>query len=163
MSLKIVIFLASVAGLVGIALGYYLRLIISLGKRGSMELEIKKMEVGAQEEAKKIILDAEHKAAETMKELRQEVKEKEEKLKSVEDRLIKKEDTLEKRQADLDSEVESIKGKVVEIKSIKEKADKLLVERETMLEKIGRLSHTEAKEEMMKSIENKYGDDSMPA
>ena len=79
MSLKIVILLASIAGLVGIALGYYLRLIISLGKRGSMELEIKKMEVGAQEEAKKIILQAEHKAAETLKESRETAKEKEEK------------------------------------------------------------------------------------
>src|SRR3954465_11049036 len=101
MSTKIIILLASVAGLVGIALGYYLRLIISLGKRGSMELEIKKMEMGAEEEAKKIILEAEEKAAATMKELRQEAKEKEEKLKSTEERLIKKEDTLDRRQADL--------------------------------------------------------------
>lgn len=159
MSLKIVILLASIAGLVGIALGYYLRLIISLGKRGSMELEIKKMEVGAEEEAKKIILEAEHKAAETMKELRLEVKEKEDKLKTTEDRLIKKEDSLEKRQADLDSEVQSIKGKVQEIKAIKEKADKLLTDREAALEKAAKLTNIEAKEELIKNIESKFGDD----
>lgn len=159
MSLKIVILLASIAGLVGIALGYYLRLIISLGKRGSMELEIKKMEVGAQEEAKKIILQAEHKAAETLKESRETAKEKEEKLKATEERLIKKEDLLEKRQADLDSEVESIKGKAVEIRAIKEKADKLLTDRTEVLEKTARLSTTEAKDELVKDIEKKYGDD----
>ena len=56
MSLQIVILLAGGAGLLGIALGYFLRLIISLGKRGSMELEIKGMMLQAKEEAKKIIM-----------------------------------------------------------------------------------------------------------
>ena len=40
MSLKLVALFLSVAGVVGVAVGYYLRLIISLGKKGSMELEI---------------------------------------------------------------------------------------------------------------------------
>ena len=42
MSLKIVMLLAGLTGLVGIALGYVLRWILTIGKRGSMELEIKK-------------------------------------------------------------------------------------------------------------------------
>ncbi len=159
MSLKIVILLASIAGLVGIALGYYLRLIISLGKRGSMELEIKKMEMTAQEEAKKIVLEAEEKAAETMRLLREDVKEKEEKLKVTEDRLIKKEDLLDKRQADLDSEVESIKSKVVEIKAIREKADKLLSDREAALEAVAKMSRDQVKDELIKETERKYGED----
>ncbi len=159
MSLKIVILLASIAGLVGIALGYYLRLIISLGKRGSMELEIKKMEMAAQENANKIVLEAEEKAAETLKQLREDIKEKEEKLKITEDRLIKKEDILDKRQADLDSEVESVKVKVTEIKNIKERADKLLAERETALESVAKLSKEEVKTELIRETERKYGED----
>ena len=70
MSLKIVLLLAGIAGLVGIAVGYFLRMIISLGKRGSMELEIKGMMLQAKEEAKKIILEAENKAVETLKHLK---------------------------------------------------------------------------------------------
>lgn len=159
MSFLTVILLATVALLVGVGIGYYLRLIISLGKRGSMELEIKKMEVEAQEAAKKVVLEAEEKAAETMRELRQEVKEKEEKSKAIEERLIKKEDSLEKRQADLDSEVEALKGKAVEIRAIKEKADKLLVDRQAILESTARLSEAQAKEEIIKTTENKYQDD----
>lgn len=159
MSLKIVVLIATLVGLGGIALGYYLRLIISLGKRGSMELEIKKMEVEAQEAAKKVVLEAEEKAAETMKELRQQVKEKEEKAQAIEERLIKKEDSLEKRQADLDSEVESIKAKAVEIRAIKEKADKLLADRQASLESTARLTEAQAKEEIIKTTENKYSDD----
>lgn len=159
MSLTIATLLSSIAGLVGIALGYYLRLLIARSKRNSMELQIDKMEAAAQEKGKKIILEAEHKAAETLKESRETAKEKEEKLKATEERLIKKEDTLEKRQADLDSEVESIKNKANEIRAIKERADQLLIDRETALEKASRLSAVEAKEELVKNIEKKYGED----
>lgn len=159
MSLKIVIVLASLAGLVGLALGYYLRLIISLGKRGSMELEIKQMELAAKEEAKKIVLEAELKSAETMKELRAEAREREEKIKQSEDRLIKKEDLLDKRQTDLDHELEGLKKKISDIKEIKERADKLLVDRERSLEKVANMSFSSAKEELFKSVEKKYEED----
>ncbi len=159
MSLKIVALIAAVAGLLGISLGYYLRLIISLGKRGSMELEIKKMEVRAEEEARKILLEAEKKAAETIRGVREEAKEREDKLKVAEERIIKKEDSLEKRQADLDSEVESLKAKIGEVKEIKERADKLLSERKETLEKTARMSESEAKEELEKTIEKNYGGD----
>ncbi len=159
MSLKIVALIAAVAGLLGISLGYYLRLIISLGKRGSMELEIKKMEVHAEEEARKILLDAEERATETMKEMRLEAKEREEKLKATEERVVKKEDALDKRQSDIDTEVESLKTKIIEIKEIKEKADRLLVERNEVLEKTARMTEAEAKEMLEKNIEKNYGED----
>ena len=120
MSLTTVILLAGVVGLVGIAIGYYLRLIISLGKRGSMELEIKGMMLQAKEEAKKIVLEAENKAVESLKEIKNEAKEKEDAAKIVEARLIKKEDLLDQRQIDIDKEVENIKKKIVEIKEIRD-------------------------------------------
>lgn len=159
MSLKIVTLIAILAGFAGAGVGYYLRLIISLGKRGSMELEIKKMEMDAQEEAKKIVLSAEQKAAETLQAMRQESKEREDKLKVLEERLIKKEDTLEGRQKDIDNEVESLKEKIGEIKEIKERADKMLTERTATLERTARLSEQEAKEELIKQAEKKYGED----
>jgi len=151
--------LASLVGLVGIAVGYYLRLIISLGKRGSMELEIKQMQFEAEEESKRIILNAEQKAAETIQELRKESKEREDKIKTTEDRLIKKEDLLDRRQSDIDSEVENLKNKALEIREIKDRADKILEERKLGLERISRLSETEARDELMKEAEIKYAED----
>ena len=38
----------------GLALGYYLRLIVALGKKGSVEIEIKRMMISAKEEAQRI-------------------------------------------------------------------------------------------------------------
>jgi len=105
-SLKLIAVFLAVAGLIGVAVGYYLRLIISLGKKGSMELEIKEMLLSAKEEAKKITIDAESKAAKAIEEARKEEKEKEAKITQTESRLIKKEEFLDKRQTDLDKEVE---------------------------------------------------------
>jgi hypothetical protein len=39
--------------LLGVVIGYYLRLIIALGKKRSIEIDIKQMMVGAKEEAQK--------------------------------------------------------------------------------------------------------------
>ena len=80
MPLKLVALIASFAALLGIAFGYFLRWIISLGQRGSVELRIKQMELSAKEEAKKIVEEAEKKAEEQVKESRTESKEKEEKI-----------------------------------------------------------------------------------
>lgn len=159
MSLKIVVLLASAAGLVGIALGYYLRLIISLGKRGSMELEIKEMMLRAREEAKKITESAQNKADETLAEARSEMKEREEKLKKSEERIIKKEDALDLRQTDIDKEVENIKAKIAEVKKVKEKVVALEFGKQAELEKIARLGEAEAKAELIKTVEKKYEED----
>lgn len=153
MSLKIVALLLSIAGVAGVAIGYYLRLIISLGKKGSMELEIKEMLLTAKEEAKIIIADAESKSNKYLNEARKEIKEKEDKNQITESRLIKKEDVLDKRQADLEKEVEAIKEKVAEIKAIKERAEKLEVERAQALEKVAGMNTEEARQMLIKTIE----------
>ena len=54
--------LAILALAAGIGLGYLLRIIISLGRRGSMELDLKQMELRAREEAQKVIDEAETRA-----------------------------------------------------------------------------------------------------
>src|SRR3989344_4546775 len=159
MSLKIVVLIAGLASALGIGVGYYLRLIISLGKRGSMELQIKESELAAKEEAKKITLHAQEEASRIMKEAREEMRQKEEKEKRTEDRLIKKEDLLDKRQSDIEKEVEELKGKIVEIRKVKEKVDLLEKNKQAEIEKIAHLSEAEAKEELFKTLEKKSEED----
>lgn len=159
MSLKIIFALLAVAGVTGIAFGYFLRWIISLGKRGSMELEIKQMMLEAKEEAKRITANAEAKAKETTQELKAELKEKENQLKRNEDRLIKKEEFLDKRQLDIDKEVEDIKKKIEEIKTAREKISKLEAKKRSELEKVSNLTTQQAKEELIKAVEKQYEED----
>ena len=161
MSLKLVALLLSVAGVAGLAIGYYLRLIISLGKKGSMELEIKEMLLTAKEEGKKIVSASEEKANSILEEARREIREKEEKIQQTASRLIIKEDLLDKRQIDIDKEVEIIKSRVAEIKTIKDKVDKMEIERLQILEKVSNMSQEEAKNEIIKNIEKNHTEDLM--
>jgi ribonucrease Y len=154
-----IILLAAVSVAAGTALGYYGRLLIALAKKRSIESDLKQARLHAEEQAKKIILEAEHKAAETMKHAREEAKEREDKAKAAEERLMKREDALESRQHDLDAEVEAIKLKIGEIRGIKERADKLLAERNEAYERAARLTESEAREEILKIAEAKYADD----
>jgi ribonuclease Y len=161
MSLKLVAIFLALSGVVGIGVGYYLRLIISLGKKGSMELEIKEMLLAAKEEAKKIVADAEIKVQKNLDQSRQEIKDKEEKIQQTETRLVKKEDLLDKRQADIDQEVEAIKARIAEIKQIRERADKMESDRKIELERVAGLSTESAKEELIKAIERGSEEDLM--
>jgi ribonuclease Y len=148
MSLSLIILAGGLAGLVGIVVGYFLRQAIALGRKGSIELEIKRILADAQEQAKQITAEAEKKSIDTLREVRVEIKEKEDQVKKIEDRLVKKEEFLDKRQLDIDAEVEGLKTKIAEIKVIKDKVDNMHQEKLRELEKLGHLSESEAKDEL---------------
>ena len=75
MSPQLLIIIATLIAVVGVAVGYYLRLVVSLGKRETIEVEVKEMLLKAKEEAKKVALEAENKAVEVMQQTRTEAKE----------------------------------------------------------------------------------------
>ena len=83
------------AAIVGVVVGYYLRLIISLGKKGSVDIQIKQLLLSAKEEATRIVDEAKKKADEKEEEMRAREIEKEGEQKKTEDRLIKKEELLD--------------------------------------------------------------------
>ncbi len=159
MSLQTAFILVALAGVAGIAFGYFLRLIISLGKRGSMELEIRQMKLDAETKAQSIIQEAEQEGQKRAQELAGQYKERERDLKATEDRLVRREELLDKRQLNLDSEQETISKKNEEIVQTKEQADNLLHERQTGLEKLSELTAEDAKKELLKSVEKQYEGD----
>lgn len=159
MSLKLALLASIFTALLGVAFGYFLRWIISLGNKGSVEIKVRQMMLEARDEVKKITDEAHKKAEEVLKEGRLEIKEKENNLKKTEARLIKKEEFLDNRQLDIDKEIEVIKQKVAEIKTIKERADALEVKKQNELEKIARLSSDEAKKELLDIVEKKSEED----
>jgi len=160
MSLALTIILISVGALLlGVLIGYYLRLIIALGKRRSIEIDIKQMMVGAKEEAQKITEEAKKKTESKLAELKEEEKKKEQELKETEKRLIKKDELLDARQVEINKEVENIKLKVEEVKKIQEKVSAIEAEKTLELERVAKLNQEEAKSELLKDIEKKYEED----
>ncbi len=157
----ITILLSALALILGTGLGYYLRFIIALGKRRSIEIDIKQMMVGAKEEAQRITDEAKKISETKLAELKDEEKKKEQEFKETEKRLIKKDEFLDARQTEIDKEVENIKTKVEEVKKIQEKVTNLEAEKTIELERVAKLSQEEAKTELLKDVEKKYEEDLM--
>jgi len=155
----IIILIIAGALFLGVGIGYYLRLIISLGKRRSIEIDIKRMMVTAKEESQEIIEEAKKTSEKKLLELRKEEKDKEQEFKETEKRLIKKDEFLDTRQVELDKEVESVKIKIEEIKKIKDKIVEVEKEKIAEIEKIANLTEEEAREKLLQDTEKKYEED----
>jgi len=159
MSLKIFFLLLGLTGAVSIAIGYYLRLIISLGKRGSMELEIKKMMLDAELKAKAITEAADKRAEDKAQELSGEFKEKAQELKTTEERLIRKEELLDNRQSNLEKDQETLVKKTEVLQLTQQEAEALVRAQQEKLESMAGVTVEEAKSSLMQSIEKQYEND----
>ena len=155
----VIILISASALLLGIGIGYYLRLIIALGKRRSIEIDIKQMMVSAKEEAQKITDEAKKGSEIKLTELKEEEKKKEKEWRERESRLIKKDEFLDARQVEINKEVDNIKIKVEEVKKVQERVAKTEEDKRAELEKIAKLTQVEAKKELLIDIEKKYEED----
>ncbi len=159
MSLKTILLLTITSGLGGIVFGYFLRWLITLGQKGSVEIAVKKTILEAKDQAQKIVDKAETQA----EELRHEIKEKERtqeiELKRKEERLIKKDETLDKRQVDIARELETIKQRFKEIEQLKNELTQAGIKKAGELERVAKLTEAEAREELMETIAKNYEED----
>lgn len=159
MSVKVILMLLALSGLVGVAFGYFLRWIISLGKRGSMELQIKQMMLETKEEAKKVIEDAERKGQEIVKAREAQFGERERENKKTEERLINKEGLLDKRQVDIDGQVEELKQRAEKLEESRAEAKELGERAVKELERVSGLTIESAKEELLRTLERDFEED----
>lgn len=159
MSVEMFFLFTAVAGLTGIVFGYFLRWLISLGKKGSMELRIKRMELAAEEEAKRVKDKAEQEASRIMKEAKEAEQEASREHKRTEERLIKKEEFLDKRQVDIETEKENLKHKADEVKEKQEAVEQLEEKQQKELERVSGLSEERAREELFAVLKRKSEDD----
>lgn len=158
MSIKLVLILLAISGLAGIALGYVLRLLISLGQRGSLELEIKQKMLETREKAQKLLKEAEERAILLAEERLGPVEEREERLEKTEDRLSKKEEFLDERERSFVESMEELKSRENEAARKRREAEELIAERVNTLGKIANLSESAAKDLLMKDLERAYED-----
>lgn len=149
----------SVALILGLAAGYYLRYIHAISRRSSLELDLKERELQAEQKAIKIIERAEEKAKEIERETKEQCRALEEKIQHKEERLEKKEELLDQRQIDVDSQVENVRVKIDEVKEIKIKLDERKNELDQKLEEVAKLSKEEAYEKIVTNVEKERESD----
>ncbi len=158
---KITLILGALALLVGAGVGYYLRIIIALGQKSGIELEIKKLLIIAKEDAQKILAEASKKAEEKIETAEAEEKKKLEDIKKAEERIIRREDTLELKDRELQRAQEDLVAKNTTLEGVKAEieAKKLLVE--TELARISGLTEEDARALLIREIEEKYEEDTL--
>jgi ribonuclease Y len=161
MSLKLLFTLLGLAALGGAALGYVLRWLLVLARKGSIEIEVRQILLDAQVQAQKTTEEADSKAKEIVSAAEATAAEKTEKVTRAEERVFKREEALDKKQSELDQEIQAVKGKIEEIKAIKERADALVTERASELAKVAGLTKDEARAELIQKIEREADEDFM--
>jgi ribonuclease Y len=153
MSLLQLLLLIGASGLAGIGVGYGLRYLLTLSKKGSIEIQIQQSLLEAKEKAQKIIAEADTEAEKLIKESRGKFDEREGELRKLEDRLLKKDELLDNRQVDLDAQFEGLKERINEVRKVKEEVAEMRAAEEKKLEEIARLTKEEAHALMVKKIE----------
>lgn len=148
-----------VAILVGMILGYLFRLLISLSKRGSVELETKQILLSAKEEAQKIVEEAAQNAQIREEEVRIEERAADARFKKIEERLVKKEELLDIKEADIKKVLEQTNRKHNELEVLQKTALNEKNEALQELQRIANLSAEEARAELMQKIEKTYEED----
>ncbi len=152
MPIKTLLLLIATSGLGGVVLGYFLRWLITLGQKGSIEIAVKRTILEAKDQAQKITERAEKQSEERLKEVREKERAKEDELKKKEERLLKKDELLDKRQLDIDRELETIKNRIEEIKKLKDKLHEEEAVRAAELERVAKLTAEEARTEIIQTI-----------
>lgn len=161
MSLKLLFTLLAMAALGGAVLGYVLRWLLVLARKGSIEIEVKQIVLDAQVQAQKITEEADTKAKEVVSVAEASVAQMSEKVTRAEERVFKREEALDRKQGELDQEIQAVKGKIEEVRSIKERAEALLAERANELAKVAGLTKDEARAQLMQEIEREADEDFM--
>lgn len=145
----------------GFGLGYFVRRAVSLGKKGSIELEIKQMMIAAKEEAQKQIDLGKREGEKIRDEIKSEERLMREGIKKEEERIHKKEALLDERARDIDNHVLELKNKTEEAHAIKIALEEKAREQDKKLESIASLTIEEARNEIMKRAEIQSEEDLM--
>ncbi|HYE22947.1 MAG TPA: ribonuclease Y [Candidatus Paceibacterota bacterium] len=149
MSIKLVLILLAVSGMAGIALGYVLRLLIALGQRGSLELEVKRKLLEAKERADRIIDEARNEAEMIEEERLDPLREREE-------RLAKREAFLDERERNITEEADDVKNRETEAANLRKEAENLLRDRRAELANLANLTEEEARAILLREVEKAH-------
>ncbi|MDP3052767.1 MAG: ribonuclease Y [bacterium] len=144
---------------VGLILGYLIRQFFALRQLDSTEVKLREQVKTAKSQAEEIISAAKDRAINLLEEAQQEDKNHKVQLDRVEERLLKKEDLLDQRGLDVDGREKNLGIGLEELKVAKTKIEELEKDAVGKLEKISGLSHQEAREQLLKNLENFHHDE----
>ncbi len=149
---------AVVSLIVGILIGVLYRKKVSEAKIGSAELEAKRIveegEKTAETLKKEALLEAKEKIIKDKNEFEKELRERRNEVTRLERRVAQREETLDKKVESYERKEEVLRTKIKEQEDLMAKAEEIRQQQLTKLEAIAGLSREEAKEELVRQIED---------
>jgi ribonuclease Y len=143
---------------VGFVIGYFIRRILAEAKIGSAEQAAEKIVEEAEKEAeaarREILLEAKEEAHRLRTEIEQESRARRAELQRSERRLFQKEESLDRKGEAIERKEEAINRKERELDDIRNDLTQIYEEQRTELERLSGLSSDEARELLLKNIED---------
>ena len=145
--------LTIVLTLVGLGVGFGANTVFTKQKVGSAEDQAKKELEKAKREASKIVNDARDEAAKLAEVARKEEAQHRRELKDLENRLVQREESLDKKLDQLDKRTENLRTGEGEVEKLKDEIRDIRKKQQEKLEKVAKLSQSDAAEKLMQMTE----------
>jgi len=153
--------------LIGLVIGYFIRLIVVFQRKDSAERKIQEAIAEAETQAKEIVINAKSQAAAILEEAAKEERLRKQELRRLEEHLLKKEDILEQTRRSLEAELnkaqqEEERFRLASLdftnksKKLDEELKKIQEKTVQELEKIAKLNQQEAKNRLFEEIQAQY-------
>ena len=154
MTIGLIPLIVAIAALVvGSLLGYVARQSIAKKQANTAESRIEKLVNEAKAQAQEIILKAKDKAVKALDEIKKEEIRRQDEYRRTQSRLEKKEETLDAKDKKLEGVEKDFQEKVEKVRIIKTELETLKQREIEILEKISKLTGEEAKQQILKSVE----------
>ena len=122
-------------------------------KRQAAEQQAQKVLDDAKKEASKIVSEAREEAGKLADEARRDEQSRRKELKDLENRLVQREESMDKKLDDLDKRGEKLRASEDELEKLKDEIRDIRAKQQEKLEKVAKLSKTEAAEKLMQMTE----------
>ncbi|MBU1164410.1 ribonuclease Y [Patescibacteria group bacterium] len=152
-------FALAVGIITGLITGFYLRKVIVVKRKDSIERKIQNMIQEAKAKQKEILLEANDKALKFIEDAKGEIRARQQDLQSSQRRFEQREGLFDQKLIELESKKQELLDKAEKIEDIKKQVIKIKEEQTTKLEKIAALSKAEAKELLLENVEKESKED----
>lgn len=142
--------------LLGLAIGYFIREQIAARRANSLENKTKENLLKAKNEAQDIVLGAKNKAVSLLDEVKKEEKDRKAALDRLEERLVNKEGELGKLEKELKSGSDKLEAEAKKVEEANTQVEVLRERVKDELSKIAGLSEGEAKDRLIKEIQERH-------
>lgn len=155
------IFIAFVALLIGLGIGYILRKQIAQAKANSVEALAEKRLIEARNKEKDVLLQAKEKAMKLIDEAKKEEQERRAEIRGMQQRVEQRENMFDKQLLEFEERKTKLQDKIEEIKQLKENIDKVKEDALSKLQEIAGLSRDQALDRLMKNLEEQAAEELM--